>query len=359
MQHASARQLVARLLAGEGFGERAVALVQAGRLHDRSDCPEELRRRVLDRCLAEPVDPAAPYAHPLNQQPVPAEPVDLCAQLAPALVAHPADPATGVAALWSLAQLWPHVGADERPQLRSRLLNGLAGRKAEPAAVLTAFQLREWQKQVPTSYGTQAASAASLRGILEADEALPAYLLLAEHLGAAVDVQTLCWVLGSLTVQLIQSCHDRSGRLATLLQGFTACERLADLVPVEVLVTVLSQLNHQLWWLRAHGGLRPIRTSLDQAQRPYVPALLGGDITMAQRAARALVGQHPVQFWADSWQVVGDHLLGEGRSLARILAMIDAAHWRAGEGLVSGDDAAALATVLADVLWQRQQTVPN
>jgi len=353
MHHAAARSAIVRILAGDGFAERAIALVQAVRLHDRPDCPDELRRRAIEACLADPVDAAAPYVHPLNQQPVPNEPGDLCRQLAPALVAHPADPASGAAALWALANLWPHVGADERALLRTRFLNSLAGRRSDAAATLTAFQLREWQKKVPTSFGSQAPSVASLRGILEVQDPLESYLLLAEHLGTAVDIQTLCWVLGSLAVQLIQANHDRSGRIAATLQGLTACERLAPLVPIEHLVTVISQLAHRLWWLRARGRLSPVRTSLDQTQRPYGSALASGDITIAQRAARALVAQHPGRFWDDTWRAVGE-LLGTGGRHGRVLALIDAAHWRAGEGLVSGDDAAAIAAVLADEFYRRQ-----
>lgn len=353
MHHASARVAITRILSGDGFGEHAIAIVQAARLHDLPDCPDELRRRILDTCQGNPLDAAAPYAHPLNQQPVPGEPADLCRQLAAALVAHPADPATGAAALWALATLWPHVAADERPLLRTRFLNGLAARRAEAEATLSAFQLREWQKKVPTSFGTQPPSVSSLRGILEADDPLDAYLLLAEHLGTAVDVQTLCWVLGSLSVQLIQAHHDRGGRLAGVLQGLTACERLAPLVPIEQLVTVISQVAHRLWWLGSRSRLSLVRTSLDQTQRPYLQAVASGDITLGQRAARTLVAQHPGRYWADTWQAFGDLLGDPRRSHGRLLALIDAAHWRAGEGLVSGDDAAAVAGVIADSYYRR------
>lgn len=355
MHHASARQAVASILGGDGFGEHAVTLVQAVRLHDRADCPAELRRSILDRCLAAPADTAPPYAHPLNQLAIPAEASGLCQQLIPALIAHPADPAAGASALWALAELWPHIGADERPLMRTRLLNTVASRRAPEDAVLTSLQLREWQKKVPTSYGTQAPSVASLRGILQADDPLAAYLLLAEHLGLVVDLETLCWVLGSLAVDLAQTQHDRGGRIASVLAGLVACERMARLVPAEQLVTVISQQAHQLWWLRARGGLHAVRVSLDQSMSPYGAALRSGDITLAQRSARAYAGQQPARYWEESWQAVGEHLLDCSRDLPRIIAMLDAAAWRAGDGAVSGDDAAALACMLSDAIYRQRQ----
>jgi hypothetical protein len=354
VHHATARLAIARILTGSGLAGSATALVLACRLHDDPDCPEGLRRTVLERCLAAEPDQAPAFAHPLNQQAVPEDEAGLCAQLVPALIAHPADQALNSAALWCMVQLWPHCGADERPLLRTRLLNGIAARRGDDAAALTSFQLREWQKKVPTHYGTLTPSVASLRGVLSTDDALAAYLLLAEHLGMQVDLETLCWVLGSLTVHLLHEHHDFRGDLAGLLIGTTACERLVPLVPSEAMVTVISQLNHRLWWLRAQGRLRPIRKSLDQSQRPFAPAIATGDITLAQRAARTLVSQQPGAFWSSAWQAVGEWLPADQPGLLRLLTVLDAARWRADDGAVSMDDASAIAAMLAELAWRRQ-----
>ena len=353
MHHATARLAIARILTGSGLAGNATALVLACRLHDDPDCPDELRRSILERCLAAEPDAAAAFSHPLNQQAVPEDEAGLCAQLIPALIAHPADQALNATALWSLVQLWPHCGADERPLLRTRLLNGIAARRGDDAAALTSFQLREWQKKVPTHYGTLTPSVASLRGVITSDDALAAYLLLAEHLGMQVDLETLCWVLGSLTVHLLHENHDFRGELAGLLIGTTTCERLVPLVPTEAMVTVISQLNHRLWWLHAHGRLRPIRKSLDQSQRPFAPAIATGDITLAQRAARTLVSQQPGAFWGAAWQAVGEWLPTDQPSLLRLLTVLDSARWRADDGTVSMDDASAIAAMLAELAWQR------
>ena len=353
VHHSTARLAIARILTGSGLAENATALVLACRLHDDATCPDDVRRTILERCLAADVDSAAPYAHPLNQQPVPEDEAGLCAQLVPALIAHPADPAMNASALWSLVQLWPHCGADERPVLRTSLLNSITARRSADGAALTSFQLREWQKKVPTHYGTLTPSVASLRGVLDTDDALAAYLLLAEHLGMQVDLETLCWVLGSLTVHLLHETHDMRGELAGLLLGMTACERLVPLVPTEGMVTVISQLNHRLWWLRLHGRLRPIRKSLDQSQRPFVPAIATGDITQAQRAARALISQQPTMFWGSAWQAISEWLPADQRSLLRLLTVLDAARWRADDNAVALDDATSVAALLAELAWRR------
>jgi hypothetical protein len=352
VHHATARLAIARILTGSGFAEGATALVLACRLHDDADCPEALRLAILERCLAADPDHAPAYALPLNQQPVPADERGLCTQLAPALIAHPANQALNATALWSLVQLWPHCGGDERALLRTSLLNSVTSRRAHEDSFLTSFQLREWQKKVPTQYGTLTPSVASLRGMLDTDNALAAYLLLAEHLGMQVDLETLCWVLGTLTVQLQHHDHDLHGQLAGMLLGATSCERLVPLVPTEALVTVISQLSHRLWWLRAHGGLRRIRTSLDQSQRPFGPAIATGDITLAQRAARTVASQQPRMFWSLAWAAVGEWLPQEQTSMLRLLTAMDAGRWRAEDGAVSIDDASAIAAVLAELAWQ-------
>jgi len=355
VHHATARLALGRILAGSGFGDTTTGLVLACRLHDDQGCPEDLRRGILERCLAAPPDEAPPYAHPLNQQPIPEDERALASQLLPALIAHPANQAKNTTALWCLVELWPHCGADERPLLRTRLLNGIAAQREDEASFITTFQLRDWQKRVPTHYGTLTPSMASLRGILDAETPLAAYLLFAEHLGMEVDLQTLCWVLGSLTVHLQHELHDLRGELAALLLGTAACERLVPLVPSEGMVTVLSQLAHRLWWLARHAHLRPIRKSLDQTQRPFTSAVATGDITLAQRAARTLASQQGHLFWGQAWSAVEQWMPKDRTVLLRLLSVLDSARWRAHDDAISVDDVSAIAALLAEMAWWRQQ----
>jgi hypothetical protein len=356
VHHTAARFAIARILTGSGFARSAVEAVLLARLPDDQNCPEPLRVKLAGFDGQREADAAPPYTSPLNQQPVPELATDMCVQVMPALLANPADPGQALASLWALAELWPHVAGDERAVLRSQLLNSLAARRCDPEAALTVFQLREWQKKVPTQYGAASPNAASLGGILRANEPLQAYLLLAEHLGMAVDLETLCWVVGTLSVQLGLTHHDRSGLIADLLAGAAALERLVPLVPAELLVTAISQLVHRMWWLSARHRLHAIRQSIDATQRPLRPAIETGDITQAQRAARTLAGQRPDGGAAELWLAVDELLPLPARGLGRVLRLMDAARWRAEDGRIATDDAALIAGSLADLRWQRARS---
>jgi hypothetical protein len=162
--------------------------------------------------------------------------------------------------------------------------------------------------------------------------------------------------MGSLSVTQLQHFHDRRGLLVGLLHGAAACERLVPLVPPEVLVTIISQVAHRLWWSRHGVRLHPIFTSLDQGTRPFQVGVASGDVTLAQRAARALASD-PRRLWSETWQIAGMQLARHPGATGRILALCDAIHWRTGEGLASSDDAAALGGVLAAVAWRNAAKV--
>ncbi|MEK7411743.1 MAG: hypothetical protein AAB263_00330 [Planctomycetota bacterium] len=355
MHHPTARLVISHLVGGDAFAVQAVALVQSARLfEDDAAVPAPIRQQVLETCLKLPPDQAPAYAHPANQQPVPANEAGLSAQIVPIISSLPVDPALAIGHLWALTQLWPHVAADERPLLRARLINGLAAQRINQSALLSPIQLRQYQRQVPTQFGEQRPSVAALRGMLDAKEPLAAYCQLAEHLGMTNELETLCWVLGSLNVQQMQSYHDRHGLLAQTLFGTTACERLAKHIPIDFLLKLISQIAHRMWWTRNRGGLQPVITSLDQIQPPFRVAVNTGDITLAQRAARKLSAQQPAKFWDECWLLVRDLCLQNGADLCPVLTVLDATRWRAGDGIPSGDDAAAVATMFADCTWHHR-----
>jgi hypothetical protein len=353
MLHATARQAIARALQGEGFAVAAWMLAGAGALEGCHDLPDELRRGILARALMAVPDDASPYVGPLTQAPLPGTAAQLAIQLAPAIAALPAEPARAPALLWALCELWPHASSDERPLLRTRLLNTLAADRPDPASTVSVLDLRAWQKRVPTGYGTQAPSVSSLRGMLQAEDPLAAYLVLAEHLGLETRPETVCWVLGSLVVRLLRGLHDRDDLLIEALAGSVALERLCALVPPEIQLTLISQLGHRIWWLRNRAGLRPIRESLDQATRPLAAAILSGDITIAQRAVQVASGD-PLRLWRDCWAVASERLIDHDRDLRGVLLVMDAVRFRTGDGVVASDDAAALGAVLAGIAWKQR-----
>lgn len=355
MLHTTARRTIERILAGTGFGQQTIAMVSAASLTEDAGCPEPVCTALFEACLRLPPDGAAACTHPINQQPTPEDAAGLCRQLAPVVVAHPHDPALGASALHALMRLWPHCSGAERPLLRTRLINTLAGGIAGGAASLTVLELREWQRNVHTHHGAEPPSVANLRSILNAPDALNAYLALADHLGMAVELETLCWVLGSLAVQLLLGHHDPDCRLAALLHGLSACERLVPHAPADALVTLVSQINHRMWWLHRHGRMQAIRHSLDQTSRPYAFAVATGDITLAQRAARAEVVQGAARFWAETWRLVETHAVPVPAVLVRVLAVVDAARARNQDGAVSVDDAGVIAATLADIIYRHRR----
>lgn len=348
--------MIVRALAGSGFASRAVALTLAAELAEpRSACPPALRAAIEERLRRAEPDAAPPYAHPFNQQPLPADAAALAAHLVPALIAHPSSPGVQLSALWALLRLWPHAAADERARLRTAFLNSCCHLRCPDEAKLTTLQLRQWQKDIPTQMGMEPPSLGALREALDQPQAFAAYLRFVEHLGLQPDLEALCWALGSLAAVQLSEWHDEGGELAALLFATTAIERLLPALSVDAAIILLTQLFHRLWWLRHRGGLRAIRRSLDGSLRPFAAAVASGDCTLAQRAARALVSQHPEGFWPACWPVLASWLPEGADDLGRLLLVLAALRWRTGEEALGHDDAAALATLLAELAWSQQQ----
>jgi hypothetical protein len=356
MRHALYRQVIASVLRGQGFGEKAVAQAFAGIVLDRKDCPAALRDLVIARLEDLGTDRAVPYVGLLNQQAIPDDATALCAQLAPVLIDHPADTGLNLACLFAIARLWPHATAEERPLLRTRFLNSVVSRPASSGSYATRDQLCRWQRTMPTAFGNTAPSVASLNGILSEADPAAAYRCLAEHLDPSVDLPTLSWVLGALSVNVLVRYHDPENVTLHVLLGTIASERLAGMIPPEPQATLLAQLAHQLWWCRQRANLPPVRTCLDASTVALVAAVNSGDLTLAQRAAR-LAAREPATFWAASWELLTGWLERRDEQWAQALAMVCATAWRAGEDALSPDDAAAMGSVLADLAHHRDRVL--
>ncbi|MCS6970480.1 MAG: hypothetical protein RMM29_06530 [Planctomycetota bacterium] len=356
MQHSAARGVVVRALSGSGFAQSAVAAVLCAELAEQKDsaCPASVVAALASQVQRAAADLAPPQVHPLNQQSLPADQGALIAQLMPLLIAHPAAPAEQLAALWALSRLWSHTAVDERARLRTAFINSCLQWRCPPEAMLTTLQLRQWQKDMPTQFGSAAPSLARLRAALNEPQAFAAYLRFVEHIGLQPDLETLCWVLGSLVIVQLLEWHDDEGTLAHLVFATAALERWAPALPLDLTMTALTQLFHRLWWLRHHGNLRAIRRSTDPSLRPFAAAVASGDLTLAQRAARALISQRPESYWAAWWPTVAAWLPEATRDVLRLLLLSTAVRWRCGHDPPSHDDAAALATLVSEFAWCRQ-----
>jgi hypothetical protein len=224
-------------------------------------------------------------------------------------------------------------------------------------SVVSKQQLCSWQRDLPTVFGDTNPSVASLKAMLLETQAKSANSVLAEHLGMNADIATLSWALGALTVQLRLQYHDTHRQILHVLLGTVACERLAAWAEPDHLLTLVSQLSHQLWWCRHQGQLPPVRTCIDHVQRSLADGIASGDLTVAQRAARAAAKQ-PAEFWNRVWSMLEERIKHNDPNWTQALHISVATAWRTSSDAVSPDDAAVLGTVFADLAY-REKTTPE
>ena len=353
MHHTSARIAISRILEGSGFGERALALATAAALGDADEQAAELRQAALQQAALLEPDPLATPDPRLISLPLPTTDSELCRQIMPALIADPRDTGMGLALLVALVQLWPHVGSDERPLMRLRLLTGLAALHAPDGAGLPPSQLSAWQRDMPTSPGETLLTVASLKSLLAQDTPREAYRVIADHLGTAPDFPTLAWALGALTVQTRLQFHDPHCQLLHVLSGTVALERLCAWAAPEHLASVTVQVAHQLWWCRHRAMLAPIRQCLDRATPSLAEAVAAGDLTLAQRAAR-VAGKEAGNFWEASWRLLAELIAARDLRWSTAMIAITATAWRTSADAISPDDAALVGTVLADLAYREK-----
>jgi hypothetical protein len=356
MHHTSARTAITSLLANKGFGERGLALVLAAACGDADDKAVALRQCALERAAAMPSGPCVSYTGELLIAPIPTDEAALCRQLCPVTIELARDTGLHLSCLAALVALWPHVAQQERGLMRQRFLDSLVS-DHHPCDHLSSAQLVAWQRDLPTSQSEPHASVATLKGLLQETDAKSAYRVLADHLGMNADLATLSWVLGALTVQVRQRFHDPDRHLLHVLLGTVACERLAMHAQPEHLATLITQLGHQLWWCAHRARLAPVRTCIDPHTPDFVEAVASGNLTAAQRAARALA-KDPATFWETAWKLVDERLHANDPHWYVALELVLVAAWRTSTDAVSPDDAAAIGTVLADLAY-REKTTPE
>lgn len=356
MHHPSARFAIGSILAGDGFGERALALTLSASLGDIANVHARIRERALERSAGMAPDANATYTGLLNQAPLPADRKALCEQLCPVVIEHPARISLQIASLNALALLWPHTAANERGLMRSRLLGAITNRSAPDESMVSVAQLRAWQRDVPTTLGDTATNVANLKSFLGEEEPWLAYNVLSEHLGVDMDLTTLSQVIGALTVNVLLQLRDPGGQTVQTLLGAVASEQLSHCAPPEFLATLVSQQGHFLWWRRNRANLARMRGSLDVKTMPLADAVRSGDITAAQRAARTF-SKHPQLFWESIWELLLEWTHQNDEQWLRALTGVTAIAYRTGGGTVSPDDAAGLASVFTDMCYLEQTKV--
>jgi hypothetical protein len=355
MHHTSARTAISHILAQKGFGERGLALAMAAQCGDADSAALALRHKAMAAAALIPVASVKNYSGELLFAPIPSNEQELCQQLAAATMDLSSDIGLQVANLAGLVALWPHVSSSERALMRQRYLDGLVSDESPKDMHLSRQQLIAWQRELPTAFNEPHASIASLKGLLHETSPQNAYRVMADHLGLNAQLATLSWVLGSLAVQVRLRLHDVHQHISHVILGTSAIKNLLPYMPPEHVATLITQLGHQLWWCRHQANLPPIRTCIDHDIHSLTAAVGAGNITAAQRSARAL-GQNPELFWQTAWQLVDERITANDPRWYVALQLVLVTAWRTNTESVSPDDAAAIGTVLTDMCHRAKPT---
>jgi len=357
MQHGPARSAIAAIMEDDAFGERATALTLAAHLADINVVPDAVRVKALERSAAMALERPPVFVHTLSVTPVPGDQRGLCEQLVPLIIEYPAQSGMQAASLAALCALWPHAASSERAPLRQKLINTVAARQAPAGSTVSSQQLRAWQRDLPTAHG-ESPGVAGLKSLLDEPQPQLAYHALAEHLGSNLDVATLSWVLGALSIRMLLHYRDRDGFASQVVFGAVACDQIARWTPPEHIATMISQQAIHLWWCRHRAELPPIRSCLDTSPRPLTEAIRSGDITSAQRAARNAIRIAP-EFWQGMWELLGEWSEQDDQRWLRGLGLISAVSYRTGANAIAPDDAAALGSVFADMGYNERTAIVN
>ena len=347
MHHHNARFAISRILEGSCFGLRALALTQAAMLGNFADIPENLPQRLLEAAAALPVDRCA-TTPPGIPGPLPASQEDLCRQILPLLTDRPAQIGFQAAITSALVALWPHANREERLHLRRAWHAAIIHSRADAGAILDRATLCAWQRDMPTSFNAATPSPAQVATALDEPTAKGAYHTLAENLGPGTDLPTLSWILGSCARQALLRRLDTRGALLQTVVGTVACELLTPFAPCEHLITLLSQLNHQIWWLYRNGSMQQVHTGriVNNPHQDLDQVIHDGAYAAAQTAARRIIHDQAA-FRSVVYAILDECLTLRPYTWPRALAAIAVTVLRSGTNQISPDDAAATAATLS------------
>ncbi|TVR40130.1 MAG: hypothetical protein EA402_14035 [Planctomycetota bacterium] len=352
MKHGHARSCIPLILETNGFDRRAEALVHAAVLASDDILEPALCERLQRAALQFPADQGDLSHAPHLSSPLPDSVEELCAQLAPTIIDQPQEIATQLCSLQQLCSLWPHANREERTQLRLNWLGTSCIRQAPTDSYLTRATLRKWQRDLPTVGENGQACAAVLCDMLQSTSAKDAYNCLSLYLGSQADLPTLAWTLGVLSEQILLHHFDPRGHSIRALVGTIACEQLVSHTRPEVLVTLISQLAHYIWWTAQMNRQRSLAPSRHRSDICFLQAVSEGDIYAAQKAARLSLADRP-RFWSEVSH--GLHLVLDAghHSWTYAMAAVVAVRYRGGErGVLSPDDAATIGAALASAKYR-------
>lgn len=348
MRHDCARLAIAAVLDAPGLGPRALACLQAAQLASTARCPPEISALVAARAQALPADPICACAEASGEA-VPEQVDQLARQLVGFAIDHPCQIGASLAGIQALVEFWPHVSRAERLELRRRWRCQTGAQRCPSEACVDRKTLREWSRRLPTMH-EDCGDHSALTGLLEADDAETAFQELAVLLGPGTDFPALAGALGTLAGQALRHRFDLQGWSHQTLLAAVAAQRLGSLIPPEMLVTLLCQIAHQVWWCHKAAGMRGLQPGSCDSGLGLAEAVHQGDYTASQRAARQLSAD-PERFWRCAFDLLAGLAESGNTAWPRALSSTLIACWRTGDNPISPDDAACLGAALAATTW--------
>ena len=359
MKHGYARECIGEILACEGFGKRTQSLVHAAMLRSDERFSQETAERIHQAAIVLPCDDAVGKKTAPNVGPLPDSEGELCQQLAPLVADFPHDVAHQIASLQHLVLLWSHASRSEREALRSNWLISLVNRRGEAGSYVERAILRSWQRDLPTVSGEETACASALYELLDSMTGKDAYNTLSIYLGAEADLPTLSWTLGVLSEQILLNSNDPKSHAIKALYATTACEQLGSYVPPEMMITIISQLAHYIWWSAQENKQYPLLPSIDPFDMSLAEAVACADVQAAQRAARMALADRDAM-WSSIYQSLDDLLVYGDCQWTNALTTIISVRYRGGKrALLSPDDAASVASALAGAKYRMHEQSEN
>ena len=206
---------------------------------------------------------------------------------------------------WVVFESWHHASREERQQLQKNWHRLHCNVYADEGSYATTNDLEVWQRECPTlHFDSPAMTSAALAGLL--DEVSPDAVQhsLSSYLGPDVHLPTLSWILGALAQQSLLHRFDFGNRQRTGSLACVAAEQLSKHIEPSLMVLLLSQLTHEIWWHHRKDS-RSIDPSAEPSELDLETAIEQGDFRAAQRTARRIVGT-PDQLWRCSFEKLNE-----------------------------------------------------
>ncbi|NRA40163.1 MAG: hypothetical protein HRU15_18605, partial [Planctomycetes bacterium] len=224
----------------------------------------------------------------------------------------------------------------------------LIQRNGPKGSFLSSKTLCNWQVEQPTVGDESRPKVSVIQSMLEEKDAQSAYYILATYLGANMDLPTLTKILGALSVHVLLYHFDNKAYIISALAGILSLHHMCEYADPRLLVTLLSQLSHQIWWCRNDGDIERLKEGSSESMSLH-EAVSKGDMTAARRAARIEAVDNE-NFWVTIDDILNLCIDNKRPVWTRGLTAVRVLHQRSPDNCsISPDDAAAIGATFAAI----------